>query len=59
MKIEKLLKSPTKLQELELRKKQYLDYMDASDSWLSVYWQDKLSEVNNEIKELNHNEVGM
>ena len=50
MKIEKLLKSPTKLQGLELRKKQIQDYMDASDAHFSVYWQDKLSEVNNKIE---------
>ena len=49
MKIEKLLKSSTKLQGLELRKKQILDYIDASDAHFSVYWQNQLSEVNNEI----------
>lgn len=50
MKIEKLLKSPTKLQGLELRKTQILNYIDASDAHFSVYWQGKLSEVNNKIK---------
>ena len=50
MKVEKLLKSSTKLQGLELRKKQVQDYIDASDAHFSVYWQSQLSEVNNKIK---------
>ena len=50
MKRENLLKSPTKLQGLELRKKQIQDYMDASDAHFSVYWQSKLFEINKEIR---------